>query len=200
MPRRPTGTARGCEPRRGAVRAPMPIAPPRSPSATAPTPSPPHRYSDDPRWRHPAWRCCAAARRCSTACTGSCRRSLSSRRSSGNANRLIDHKLACELSDVSAYAVIVDAQADDGRRHRGALEFSTRRGGGEGLTVFDHTVTPRSEIDSLFARYIEDSLLDDIEPHLLAVVVARIVGEIAERSWRELSARTSRALRARPNT
>ena len=111
--------------------------------------------------------------------------------STGNANRLIDHKLACELTDVSAYRVTVDAVARDGRRHRGTLEYSTRRGGSEPLTVLDHVVIPRSEVDKLFIRYLEDSLLDDIEPHLLAVVVARIVGEIAERSWTELSARAS---------
>ena len=111
--------------------------------------------------------------------------------STGNENHLIDHKLACELADVSAYGVTLDASADDGRRYRGALEFSTRQGGGESLTVLDHVVTPRSEIGELFVRYIEDSLLDDIEPHLLAVVVSRIVGEIAERSWTELSARAT---------
>lgn len=111
--------------------------------------------------------------------------------SAGNANHLIDHKFACEFADVSAYRVAVNALADDGRRFRGALDFSTRRGGGEGLTVLDHVVTPRSEVDKLFVRYVEDSLLDDIEPHLLAAVVARIVGEIAERSWRELSARAA---------
>ena len=109
----------------------------------------------------------------------------------GNANHLIDHKFACEFADVSAYRVTVDALADDGRRHRGALDFSTRRGGGELLTVLDHVVTPRSEVDELFVRYLEDSLLDDIEPHLVAVLVARIVGEIAERSWTELSARAT---------
>ena len=108
-----------------------------------------------------------------------------------NSNRLIDHKLACEFADLSAYRVTVDALADDGRRYRGALEFSTRRGGGESLTVLDHVVTPRSEVDELFVRYIEDSLLDDIEPPILAVVAARIVGEIAERSWTELSARAA---------
>ena len=111
--------------------------------------------------------------------------------SMGNENHLIDHELACELADVSAYGVTVDASADDGRRYRGALEFSTRQGGGETLTVLDHLVTPQSEVGELFVRYIEDSLLDDIEPHLLAVVVARIVGEIAERSWKELSGRAT---------
>ena len=111
--------------------------------------------------------------------------------STGNENLLIDHKLACEFADLSAYRVTVDASADDGGRYQGALEFSTRQGGGESLTVLDHVVTPRSEVGELFVRYIEDSLLDDIEPHLLAVVVARIVGEIAERSWTELSARAT---------
>ena len=111
--------------------------------------------------------------------------------STGNANHLLDHKFACDFADVSAYSVTVDALAGDGRRHRGALDFSTRRGGGEPLTVLDHVVTPRSEIDELFVSYLEDSLLDDIEPHLVAVVVARIVGEIAERSWTELSARAA---------
>ena len=111
--------------------------------------------------------------------------------STENANHLIDHKLACEFADVSSYRVTVDALADDGRRYQGALEFSTRRGGGEPLTVLDHVVTPRSEIDELFVRYITDSLLDDIELHVLAVVVARIIGEIAERSWTELTARAT---------
>ena len=111
--------------------------------------------------------------------------------SAENGNRLIDHKLACEFADVSAYRVTVDALADDGGRYRGALEFSTRRGGGESLTVLDHVVTPRSEVDELFVRYLTDSLLDDIEPHLLAVLAARIVGEIAERSWTELTARAT---------
>lgn len=111
--------------------------------------------------------------------------------STGNANHLIDHKFACEFADVLAYRVTVDALADDGRRYRGTLDFSTRRGGGEPLTVLDHVVTPRSEVDELFVHYIEDSLLDDIEPRLLAVVAARIVGEIAERSWTELSARAA---------
>ena len=111
--------------------------------------------------------------------------------STGNENHLIDHKLACEFADLSAYRVTVDASADDGGRYQGALEFSTRQGGGESLTVLDHVVTPQSEVGELFVRYIEDSLLDDIEPHLLAVVVARIVGEIAERSWTELSARAT---------
>ena len=111
--------------------------------------------------------------------------------STGNANHLLDHKLACEFADLSAYRVTLDAQADDGRRHRGTLDFSTRRSGGEPLTVLDHVVTPQSEVDELFVRYLEDSLLDDIEPHLVAVVVARIVGEIAERSWTELSARAA---------
>ena len=54
--------------------------------------------------------------------------------STENANHLIDHKLACEFADVSSYRVTVDALADDGRRYQGALEFSTRRGGGEPLT------------------------------------------------------------------
>ena len=111
--------------------------------------------------------------------------------STGNANHLLDHKLDCDFADFSAYSVTVDALADDGRRYRGALDFSTRRGGGEPLTVLDHVVTPQSEVDELFVRYLEDSLLDDIEPHLLAVVVSRIVGEIAERSWTELSARAT---------
>ena len=109
----------------------------------------------------------------------------------GNENLLIDHKLACEFAGLSAYRVTVDASADDGRRHRGVLDFTTRQGGGEPLTVLDHDVTPRSEVGELFVSYIENSLLDDIEPHILAVVVARIVGEIAERSWTELSARAT---------
>ena len=108
-----------------------------------------------------------------------------------SANRLIDHKLACELADVSAYLVTVDAMADDGRRYRGTLEFSTRRGAGEPLTVLDHVVTLPSEIDGLFVRYITNSLLDDIEPHILAVVVARIIAELAERSWTELTGRAT---------
>ena len=111
--------------------------------------------------------------------------------STGNENHLIDHKLACEFADLSAYRVTVDASADAGGRYQGALVFSTRQGGGESLAVLDHVVTPRSEVGELFVRYIEDSLLDDIEPHILAVVVARIVGEIAERSWTELSARAT---------
>ena len=111
--------------------------------------------------------------------------------STQNANHLIDHKLACEFADVTAYRVTVDALADDGRRYRGALDFSTRRGGGEPLTVLDHVVTPQSEIDKLFVRYITDSLLDDIGSSVLAVVVARIIGEIAERSWTELTARAT---------
>ena len=108
--------------------------------------------------------------------------------STADAVHIVDHKFACAFADVSAYRVTVDAVDDDGRRYRGALEFSTRRGAGESLTVLDHTVTPRSEVDELFVRYIAESLLDDIESPLLAVVAARVIGRIAERSWTELAA------------
>ena len=111
--------------------------------------------------------------------------------STGNANHLIDHKLACELANVSAYRVTVDATADDGRRSRGELEFSTRQGGGEPLTVLDHVVLPRSEVDDLFVRYMTDSLLSDIESSILAAVAALIIGQIADLSWRELTARAT---------
>ena len=111
--------------------------------------------------------------------------------STGDANHLIDHKLACGLADVSTYRVTVDATADDGRRYRGELEFSTRQGGGEPLTVLDHVVLPRSEVDELFVRYITDSLLSDIESPILAAVAALIIGQIADLSWRELTARAA---------
>ena len=106
----------------------------------------------------------------------------------GNSDHLIDHKLVCELDDVSTYRVTVDASADDGGRQRGELEFSTRRAGGERLTVLDHVVTPRSEVDALLDQYLTDSLLDDIGSPVVAAVVGRIVERIAEQSWAELTA------------
>ena len=110
--------------------------------------------------------------------------------SSSDSTEIVDHKLACRPAPVSTYNVTVDATGDDGRRYRGALRFSTgNRDGDPPLTVLDRVVTGRGEVDGLFQRYLVQTLVEEIESPILAVLAAVTIGQIAEFSWRQLTAR-----------
>ena len=119
------------------------------------------------------------------------RRSLSDL-GSGDGDHVVDHRLRCTLADASAYSVTVDATDDADRRYRSVLEFSTgHRGDGPRLTVLDHATTPAGEVGELFDRYVEEALLDDIGSPILRALAALLIGQIADRSWRQLTARNA---------
>lgn len=108
---------------------------------------------------------------------------------SGEGDHVIDHRLRCTLADASAYSVTVDATDDEDRRYRSVLEFSTgHRGDGPRLTVLDHVTTPAGAVGELFDRYVAEALLDDIGSPILRALAALAIGQIADRSWRQLTA------------
>ena len=108
---------------------------------------------------------------------------------SGDGDHVVDHRLRCTLADASAYSVTVDATDDADRRYRSVLEFSTgHRGDGPRLTVLDHVTTPAGAVDELFDRYVAEAVLDDIGSPILRALAALLIGQIADRSWRQLTA------------
>ncbi|MCY4060507.1 MAG: hypothetical protein OXG44_21220, partial [Gammaproteobacteria bacterium] len=58
----------------------------------------------------------------------------------GNSEELIEHMLPCSLADSTAYTVTVNATAED-KRYRGELDFATRHGGSDTLSVIEQTTT-----------------------------------------------------------
>ena len=105
----------------------------------------------------------------------------------GDGDHVIDHRLRCTLADASAYSVTVDATDDEDRRYRSVLSTG-HRGDEPRLTVLDHVTTPAGAVGELFDRYVAEALLDDIGSPILRALAALAIGQIADRSWRQLTA------------
>ena len=108
--------------------------------------------------------------------------------SDGNSEELIEHVLPCSLADSTAYTVTVNATADD-ERYRGELDFATRHGGSDTLSVVEQTTTSASGVNRLFDRYIDKAVIDDIDSWILRTLARVTIGKIADLSWPELTAR-----------
>ena len=109
--------------------------------------------------------------------------------SDGNDDLLVEHVLPCSLADAAAYTVTVNATGTDGTRHRGQLEFATRRGESNPLTVIDQTTTSAADVNRLFDRYLEARVIDEIDSWILRTLARVTIGKIADLAWRELTAR-----------
>ena len=108
--------------------------------------------------------------------------------SDGNSEELIEHVLPCSLADSTAYTVTVNATADD-ERYRGELDFATRHGGLDTLSVVEQTTTTAFDVNRLFDRYIDKAVIDDIDSWILRALAQVTIGKIADLSWPELTAR-----------
>ena len=108
--------------------------------------------------------------------------------SDGNSEELIEHVLPCSLADSTAYTVTVNATADD-ERYRGELDFATRHGGWDSLSVVEQTATTAFDVNRLFDRYIDKAVIDDIDSWIVRALVRVTIGKIADLSWPELTAR-----------
>lgn len=105
----------------------------------------------------------------------------------GAAQQLVNHKLECALEPVLRHRARVDGRDGDGTRGESALAFTTGDDAdGPAITVRNARTLPRDSVNELFDRYIEDSLIADIESRTLQLLVAILIDELARRTWAEL--------------
>ena len=109
--------------------------------------------------------------------------------SAGNEEQLVEHLLPCSLAHSRAYTVTVNATDTDQVRYQGALAFSTGHGESNTLSVIEATTTARDRVNRLFDRYIEETVIDEIDSRILRALARVTIGKIADLSWRELTAR-----------
>ena len=109
---------------------------------------------------------------------------------SGNDKQLVAHRLPCSFADATSYTVTLNATGDDDQRYRGQLDFSTGLQAQQANpTVLDQVTSSARDVNRMFDRYIEESVIDEIGSWILRALARVTVGKIADLSWRELTAR-----------
>jgi len=100
--------------------------------------------------------------------------------------QLIDHRLHCQLAPDAQQSLTVDIEQGPSQ-YQATLEFGTvATSTTPRLHVTESLNTPVAQVNSLFERYLEDGLLDDIENRFLRIAVAELLDEIAENAWPRL--------------
>lgn len=123
--------------------------------------------------------------------TGTCRpNGTALRRSlvglSGGDLRIIDHHLQCRLEANASQAVTV-AIEEGADQFEATLEFATTAASaGPSLRVLATSEATQPEVNGLFRRYVEESLLDDIDSRLARIAAQELLDQLARRTWRDL--------------
>ena len=105
----------------------------------------------------------------------------------GAPRQLVDHKLQCRLEPLSHHRVRVDGRNPDGVGVESALTFATGDDwSAAALTVRDARTIARDSVNELFDRYIEATLIEDIDSRTLQLLAAVLIDQLARRTWAEL--------------
>ena len=99
--------------------------------------------------------------------------------------QLIDHRLHCQLAANTAQSLSVEVESGPSQ-HQATLEFAT--GGASTtprLSVLESLTTPMADVNYLFQRYLDETLLDNIDPEYV-ILAAALLDRIARNAWPRL--------------
>ena len=106
--------------------------------------------------------------------------------SRGSDQQLIDHHLRCRL-DANASQTVTVTVEEGPDQFEATLEFATTTASaGPSLRVLATNAATQSEVNGLFGRYVEESLLDDIDSRLARRAAQELLDQLARRTWRDL--------------
>jgi len=106
-----------------------------------------------------------------------------------NIDQIIDHKITCaEIKELTDYTARINATVTDSAAYKGDLAFSTSsKSNASPVSVLNTVLTARESIDALFNTYLEEVLMDKLNPPgLVKPLVADIISELTQANWQHL--------------
>ena len=105
----------------------------------------------------------------------------------GLAREIVDHKLECDFQAMAVETVRIDGRNREGVRFEGTLPLTTTPNDAEPRLVVQAARTiDRDDVNNLLDRYIQETLIEDIEGSVSKLLTAIFIDDLARRTWTEL--------------
>ncbi|MDG1231669.1 MAG: lipase family protein [Pseudomonadales bacterium] len=102
-------------------------------------------------------------------------------------DRLLDHKIKCNLEEGSSYTITANGTRSNDEEFTSELVISTGVTNPSGLTVINEFIQPRDTVNDMFLGYIDGAFFEDLDlPSGIEFLVRGLVLEIAEANWGNL--------------